>query len=111
REFQKAVPEPGFSPIDHRRQQPLDNHRIALQQQPKRLAKIPSVRVQVTLGRELNDVSRWPRGNVLCNAPHEDETTIVVAVRGGKAPCTTSALNGQRQEYLMLAGYAVEQRI
>jgi hypothetical protein len=48
---------------------------------------------------------------MLRNTPNEDEAAIVVAIRRGKAPCTTSALNGQRQEYPMLAGDAVEQRI
>src|SRR5262245_25786154 len=45
------------------------------------------------------------------DASHEDETTIIVAVRRGKAPCATSALNGQRQKYLVLVDDTVEQCI
>jgi len=48
---------------------------------------------------------------LLRDTPHENETTIIIAVRRSKAPCTAPALDRKRQENVMLAGYAVEQRI
>ena len=111
REFQEAVAEPRLPAIDHRRAQPLDNHRIALEQQTERLAKVPSVRVKVIFGRKLDHVPCRPGRDMRRNPSHKDEATIIVAVRRGKAPCAASALDRQWQKYFVLVDNSVEQRI
>src|ERR1700737_2153063 len=42
---------------------------------------------------------------------HKDEATVIIAIRGRKAPCPASTFDGQRQEDSMLAGDLIKRLI
>lgn len=67
-------------PIGERRGQPLDQHRVAAQEQAQRLADVPAIDVEIAGEAGFDDVARRIEGEIGLAPADIEEAAVVVAV-------------------------------